>query len=98
MKLFNRVLGDQNLHRATVAIVGHELTDWFLVANILSWLIVTFALPFWFIMLGAVASVTYGIFQAHWLIELHDRLDKSHGKRDLYIPAEPYDSWEASAG
>jgi len=79
MKLFKRFLGDQNLHRATVAIIGHEITDWLVVANLLSLLIVTFSLPFWFIMLGAGISMFYGVFQAHWLIELHDRLD-THSK------------------
>ncbi len=76
-----RVTEDQNLHRATIVIIGHEITDWIIVANLLSWLIVTFSLPFWVVSFGAIASIIYGVFQAHWLIEIHDRRDKLKAKR-----------------
>lgn len=76
-----RVADDQNLHRATIAIVGHEVTDWLVVANLLSWAIVVFGLPFWIISFGMAISVIYGIFQAHWLIEIHDKRDREKSER-----------------
>lgn len=93
MNIINRLKADENLHRSTVAIIGHELTDWLIVANVLSWLIITFALPFWFIMIGAVVSVIYGVFQAHWLMEIHDKYDALHRARPRdysYIQAEEW--------
>ncbi len=81
MRLWHRVRDDQNLHRATIVIIGHEITDWIIVANLLSWAIVAFGWPFWIMSFGAIASIIYGVFQAHWLIEIHDKHDNEKAKR-----------------
>ncbi len=83
--MIEKLKRDQNLHRATIVILGHEITDWLIVANILAWAIVAFGLPFWIMSFGAVISIAYGVFQAHWLIEIHDKYDTLHKPRERVV-------------
>lgn len=93
----SRVLKDENFHRAFFATVSGELVH-LAIDLVLAFFIALGMIPFWGISLGTVFAILLGVFAAHASIELHDRYDTTHQKRDLFIPVEPIDSWEASAG